>query len=313
MMKTGNVLAILACILTAIACGPSRHAVHLEMRYPSKSGVELAEKIVSVVYVSDKDSVVSSFNGAMADGFAYALEQDYGTGDGSIGVYAVSRSQGADYASRDSLFSYLMATGSDVVFLFDVPDLGTMVVSPPTRVASASSADSSYVSTGGLQYRLHLYCYDAMNKEDKVSVFGGMSTSSPYVYSNGRLTSAEALTRAYEALPDAAWESGRTLANAFKSQWKHEQYSIAYFESQKWYDALVKAEQYDWKGAMDIWLSLLDTSDLMKKACAEYNIAVSCYMLGDYQLALEWLDRSDEDNYLPTLSDAMRKRIKARM
>ena len=51
----------------------------------------------------------------------------------------------------------------------------------------------------------------------------------------------------------------------------------------------------------------------MKKACAEYNIAVACYMLGDYALALEWLDRSDADNNMPTLSDAMRKRINARL
>ena len=69
----------------------------------------------------------------------------------------------------------------------------------------------------------------------------------------------------------------------------------------------------EWKAAIDIWLAELDTSDLMKKACAEYNIAVACYMLGDYALALEWLDRSDSDNKMPTLSDAMRKRIKSRL
>jgi hypothetical protein len=34
-------------------------------------------------------------------------------------------------------------------------------------------------------------------------------------------------------------------------------------------------------------------------------------MLGDYELASEWLDRSDKDNRLP-LSDALRKRIDAR-
>jgi hypothetical protein len=35
-------------------------------------------------------------------------------------------------------------------------------------------------------------------------------------------------------------------------------------------------------------------------------------MLGDVQLASEWLDRSDADNKLP-ISDAMRKRINARL
>jgi hypothetical protein len=35
-------------------------------------------------------------------------------------------------------------------------------------------------------------------------------------------------------------------------------------------------------------------------------------MMGDYYLAEEWLDRSDADNKLPTLSDGLRKRIEAR-
>ena len=95
-------------------------------------------------------------------------------------------------------------------------------------------------------------------------------------------------------------------------QWKPEYYSIAYYDSTKWYEALMKAEQYDWKGAMDIWISLLDSQDVMKRACAEYNISVACYMLGDMALAEQWLDRSDAENKMPTLSDAMRKRIEAR-
>lgn len=313
MISVRNILASAALALIVCSCGPSRHAVQVEMRYPSKSGVDLVGKIVSVVYAADRDSVASKFNGAMAEGFAHALEQDYETGDGSIGIYEVAVRPGVDYSSRDSMLNYLIATGSDVVLLFGMPQLGQMTVSGSTKVSSSSSVDSSYVSTGGIQYKLHLYCYDAMNKEDKVVAFGGVSTASPYVYSNGKLSSAAILKKAYEALPEAAAEAGRNVAEAFKAQWKHEQYSIAYYESQKWYEALYLANQYEWKAAIDIWLAELDTSDLMKKACAEYNIAVACYMLGDYALALEWLDRSDSDNKMPTLSDAMRKRIKSRL
>ena len=62
---------------------------------------------------------------------------------------------------------------------------------------------------------------------------------------------------------------------------------------------------------MDIWLELLSSKDMLKRSCAEYNIAVACYMLGDLDLASEWLDRSDTDNRLAQ-SDALRKRINAR-
>ena len=87
---------------------------------------------------------------------------------------------------------------------------------------------------------------------------------------------------------------------------------MTYYDNERWYKALDKAEAYDWKGAMDSWIGLLDTGDRLKRSCAEYNIAVACYMLGDYALASEWLDRSDKDNKLP-LSDALRKRIETRL
>ena len=62
---------------------------------------------------------------------------------------------------------------------------------------------------------------------------------------------------------------------------------------------------------MDIWLSMLDTNDLLKRAAAEYNISVACYLLGDFELAEEWLKKSKADNDMPTLTDAMSKRIEA--
>ena len=75
--------------------------------------------------------------------------------------------------------------------------------------------------------------------------------------------------------------------------------------------AMEYADALQWKPAMDIWLKLLDTNDLLKRACAAYNLALATYMLGDYDLALLWLDRSDADNKLP-MSDTLRKRIEAR-
>ena len=299
-------------LLLAVSCGPSRHAIHVEMRYPSKTGIDPAGKIVSVVYAENADSAATEFNEYMADGFAYALEQEYMMGDGSVGIYCLPMKEGAVYSSRDSLVSLLMSTGSDVIFLFDVPQLGDMTMGGASSVASVSSPDSSYVSTGVIPFSMKVHCYDAMRQEDNVLSFGGKTNAQPHVYSDGRQTAAEIRRRAYAALPAEAWEVGKTVAKSFESQWKHEQYSIAFYDSQKWYDALDKAEQYDWKGAMNIWFELLDSRDMLKRACAEYNIAVACYMLGDIPLAEQWLDRSDADNKLPTMSDALRKRIDAR-
>jgi hypothetical protein len=169
-----------------------------------------------------------------------------------------------------------MDTGSDVVFLFD-------------------KVEFSKVNEDLQKFSLKLYCFDAMNKDENVYSFAGSS-----------VTDATG-----DDLQKEAWDAGNTVAGSFKTQWKHEQYSIVYYNSDKWYDALENAEAYKWKAAMDIWMTLADTGDLLKRSCAEYNIAVACYMLGDYMLASEWLAMSDKDNKLPQ-SDALRKRIDAR-
>lgn len=271
-----RIYAVLAlCSLLVMSCGPSRHAVQVEMRYPSKSGIELAGKIISVVYLTEEDEKVNQFGSSMADAFAYTLEKNYGTGEGSVGVYSMD-DRGGSYSQKDTLVNLLMDTGSDVVFLFD-----------KTRLAE--------VNDGMLRYTLKLYCFDAMNKAENVYTFSGSSLAD--------LKGSDLGTQ--------AWEAGERVAESFKSQWKHEQYSLTYFDAEKWYKALEKAEAYDWKGAMDIWMGLLDTNDPLRRSCAEYNIAVACYMLGDYGLASEWLALSDKDNRLP-LSDAMHKRIDAR-
>ena len=269
-------ISIFVLLVLLVSCGPSRHAIHVEMRHPSRSGLDLAGKIVSVVYVSGDNSQGNTLSEAMAESFARSLEEGYGTGEGSVGLFCVDKSLG-DYTGRDSLVTLLMQTGSDVVFLMDVATGDKTSTSVPAKVS--------------------LYCVDAMDKDEKVSHFTG--------------TKLLTASSEEELLAEAA-KAGRQVASPFESQWKHEQYSIAYYDNQKWYDALMKAEQYDWKVAMDIWIELLSSNDMMKRASAEYNIAVACYMLGDLDLASEWLDRSDADNKLPTLSDALRKRIEAR-
>lgn len=304
-------LPLLAACLLAVSCGPSKHLIHVEMRHPSKAGVDLYGKIISVVYLETEDPAATEFCATMADGFAYTLENEYGTGEGSIGIYRMIKTGGADYASKDSLFNILMDTGADLVFLFDTVKFGNMSVGGPSKVSYPSSPDSSYVSSGNIPFTMRLYCFDGMNQKGNVYSFGGTSIAHPEVYSDGKDNNDASVAKAWKCLGTEGWEAGVLVADSFKSQWKHEQYSIVYYDGEKWYKALDKATQYDWKGAMDIWLDLLDTNDMMKRSCAEFNISLACYMLGDYDLAIQWLDLSDKDNKLPT-SDSLRKRIDAR-
>ena len=255
-------LLLLSLLMLVIAsCGPSKHIMHIEMRCPSKAGLSLENKNVSVVYIENDNVSTSYFGNGLASGFASVLEQDLGTGEGSIGVFSVRSQEGTDYSAHDEMVQLLIDTDADVVFVFDVTD----------------------------SYMVKLYCYDGMDKSDQVKSFSGHPSST----SNG-------------------FDAGCIVANTFKSQWKTEPYSFTYYDAEKWYTALDKVEVYDWKGAIEQWFLLLKTNDPMRRSCAEYNIALACYMLGDYSLAEQWLDRSDADNKLSNISDSLRKRIETR-
>ena len=267
-------LLILALVSFVVSCGPSKHTMYIEVRQPSKAGVNLAGKIVSVVFLETDDEQCSTFTNGMAEGFARTLENDYGTGEGSVGVYRMRKESEENYSSRDSMLDLLVDTDSDLVFLIDEVKLGAY------EAASAAVI---------VPFSMKMYCFDGMDKSEQVKSFSGSSTAR----SDG-------------------YDAGVSLAESFKAQWKTESYSLAYFDNERWYKALDLAELYDWKGAMDLWFGLLDTNDPMKRSCAEYNIALACYMLGDYNLAGQWLERSDKDNKLPNMSDALRKRIEAR-
>lgn len=306
-----KVMTAVSALLATVSCGPSRYMMHLEMRYPSKAGVELAGKNVSVVYLENGSRLKDRFNAGMAEGLASVIEEDYGTGEGSVGIYRMPRSASGDYSSKDTLTNLLIDTGSDVVLLLDTVKFGEMTVGGPSKVTYRTVKDSSVVNVGSIPFTVKLYGYDAMNDNEDVKTFGGTSVAQASVYSDGNLNKDELYAMAYKALPSEGFSAGELVGDSFRSQWKVEGYSVLYFDSLKWKEALEKADDLDWKGAMDIWFGLLDTNDVMKRSCASYNIALACYMLGDYKLASDWLDLSDKETELP-VSATLRKRIQSR-
>ena len=177
-----------------------------------------------------------------------------------------------DYANKDFMLGLLVDTDADVVFLFDTLKLGPVL------------------GDGSTQFTMSMYSFDGMEKAEQVHVYKGTSAA---------------------VLSEGAPKSGTLVASSFKSQWRNEQYSLMYFDNEKWYKALDRAEAYDWKGAMEIWMTFLSSNDPLRRSCAAYNIATACYMLADYDLAAEWLDYSDKANKL-THSDNLRKRINER-
>ena len=297
-----------------VSCGPLAFTLDVETRDVSRSGLDLAEKTFSVVYVDNGDRADSSFAASAADGFAQKLESEYFSGERLIGVYRLDSIPGAVYSSKDTLLNLLMDVSTDVVFLIEPPVLGHAVAGEPVKVKTGGKipADSSYLSEIDVPFSVCLYVYDSMNQADSVYSYIGRSSVKPVAYTDGRQSDSVVIAKAIEAIGEPSAVIGQRLADSFVSTWKNESYQIIYYGGDRWLEAAVAASDYRWKDALDIWISLTSTNNLQKRSCAEYNIAVACYMMREYGLALEWLDRSDAD-YPVAEARGLRQKISSRM
>lgn len=276
MMNMEKSLSLLALALgmALVSCSPSAYVLNLESRRPSESGLDLTGKSLSVIYLESADGRDSLFNNRAADALAYGLESEFFDGAEAVKVYNLIKDEDGDYASEDTVSQYVMLLDSDVVMILDTP---AVTGNPSGRAPTLSS---------------RLYVYDSMAGED-----GGVTT-----LQSTASASLEDVSRAMNV--------GSALMRPLRSQWEHESYTVLYFEGlgRKWIDATLKADDLKWAEAIDMWMDLAKLKNPTQASCAMYDIALGCFMLEEYDLALEWLDASDKTLPL-SLNRGLRKRI----
>ena len=278
MMHMEKSLSLLALVLgmALVSCSPSAYVLNLESRRPSESGLDLAGKSLSVIYLESSDGRDSLFNNRAADALAYGLENEFYDGAEAVKVYNLVKDDAGDYASKDTASQYIMLLDSDVVMILDTPTV-TEDISRPSLCS-------------------RLYVYDSMaGEDDDITILQS-------------IVAASALNDASRAM-----NVGSALLKPMRSQWEHESYTVLYFDGlgRKWIDAVMKADDLKWSEAIDLWLDLAALKDRTQSSCAMYDIALGCYMLEQYDLALEWLDSSDRTLPL-SLNRGLRKRILAK-
>lgn len=148
-MKRIILLTALAGLLVT-ACGPQTYTKYLQIRQPSRSGMDLSKRTMSVVYLSDADSLTESAASRQANLLAANLEKDYFEGEQKVAIYRLDKDPKGDYSQRDTLIRMVVGTGDDVVFLVDTP---------------AAEQPSAY----------QVYVLDSMSGSDEVKKFAGTS------------------------------------------------------------------------------------------------------------------------------------------
>ena len=287
--------------------------MNIEMRYPSKSGLDLSRKSMAVVYADGGAQSDSTFLRSLASGFARKMEEDYFGGQEVIRLFHVPGDT-ASTVRKSYMQDLVMDTGEDVVFYFASPEFGAIGMGE-NAPSSLSGRDSAYVCPVVVPFKLKVSAYDSMDKNDRVLYFNGSSSVRPQVYNDGRTGYDGIVSRAWDAaIPDAE-KVGEMATGNFVSTWKSERYSFYYYESYAsgWDTAAQAAYEFRWADAIKKWTELAQQykRGSMRRACAEYNLANTFYILGNYSLATRWLDQADADCSL-SLSPGLRKRIALR-
>lgn len=273
-----RILTFASVVVALVACSPQAYVMRLEMRNPSSSGLDLDNKSMAVVYLDNGTYRDSLFNNCFADGLAQGLEKEYFEGKRSVDIYSAYQAEGEDYSSKDSLQSLVLRLNKDVIFLVDQPQF--------------ADGEGEKVDC-----KTAVYVYDSMNPKDEVK----------------RATMARVVTASDEEgsmLGSDAQVLGLGTAKPFLNTWTPESHSVIYFDglNDKWEHALWLASEMRWEEAREIWMELAQHKDVLQASCAQYNTALACYMMRQYDLALEWLDLSDKTQVV-SLSQGLRKRI----
>ena len=275
-------LTFASAALMMAACSPQAYVMRLEMRSPSPSCLDLDNKSMAVVYLEDGTYRDSLFNNCFADGLAQGLEKEYFGGKRSVDIYSAYKGEGEDYTSKDTLQSLVMRLNKDVVFVVDTPEF-----SEP----DAPKSDC----------RTQLYVYDSMNPKDIVRTATSVGSGTT------KVTMSE---EEGSMLGSDAQMLGLKMAKPFINTWTPESHSVIYFDgmNDKWTQAVWLAQEMEWEQAREIWMDLAQHKDPLYASCAQYDAALACYMMRQYDLALEWLDLSDKTQVI-SLSSGLRKRI----
>ena len=299
-----SAIAALSALVALQSCDPQAFSMNVEMRYPSSSGMSIDGKSVAVVYLNEDSAKDSVFNECLANGFASAIEKNYFNGAEAVNLYKMPKVVGGVYSNADTLINLIVDTGCDIVFLFDAPEFGNV------QIKEQKTSTSGTYYPVSVPVAVKLYGFDSLSGSDTVRVWTGTRMLSANMEASlGRQAAADSL---WNRIGSSAENLGEVSARTFAPVWKEETYTFIYYESpEAWLTAAQYASDYKWNEAMKVWISLLDTNNTMKRSCAEYNIATACFLMGDNELALKWLNSSDED-YPISLSKTLRKRIQSR-
>jgi hypothetical protein len=289
-----------ACLgLSLSACAPTISILEVDVKLPAELPLSLKGKQMAVftpVYdsIGKSDSLLMS---RFSEGLASALATETALPDPlplfthDCGTVALGTLSQPEYA-----LALAQESSSDMVFLVDSVHVGTF-----------ESKGVSSVSDGFRKELITVPFYSVVRVFDTIACdFVKYIPLKDSVFWEVWVDSkVEHITVPHTALADLEKVSGHiatSLVRSFSDQWETQDRVVFVYNMGPWQEAFAYAESFEWEKARAIWLGLLEGKNARKVSCAAFNLALTCEIAGQIDLAKEWLDYAAKTYSMPEIT-----------
>ena len=283
-------MRFLCCILffMLVACAPQASIMQVEVKDTPGEHIAVDNKQIAVFAIAGAGYGDSLRIERAATALAEKFEQDRGCTD-PLPVFLLSE---LDFYKNDSgsydkevIRTLMYNSGADMQIFLHSLKFGNYSVS--------SVAD--YLSDYGhrmvhIPYLASVDVYDAI--ADSL-IYKATVRDSIYMSLVSEVSIKDYTALVNSKLPEISAIAGETIATLLTEQWStQERMFINFPGDSKWERGISLANDFKWKEAIGQWMPLVKDPNSRKAAYAAYNIAVACEMMGQMQLAGEWIDYS---------------------
>ena len=258
---------------------------------------------VIATYSNTSDSLSANF---LAQGTARQLELNNALEEGAIGAFTIPAQEFRGTSDKEYLEQLMLATGSRCLFIVSNIELRPEKIEKSVSVGDIESFCICPI-------KAHIDIYDAVAD---TLLYKKIQTDTMYVRVPNRFTGSKQEANKYIQANDSLIRStfGTLIADEVSPKWIPEEWMlIDYPTDNAWHSAYKNAMDFKWEDAIKGWLPLTESENKDKASYAAFNIAVACQMLGNTDLALNWIqfarnnynfrEAESLENYLRTRGD----------
>ena len=273
--------ALLGLGLTGCAT-PQAMLFNVDVLQPKAFTLDAEAQSVAVVatYGNESDSTASA---QLALGAARYLETSNALEEGQVGAFTIPEAEYPGTKDKEYMEQLMMATGSGTLVMIRDIKFGefeiSRVIDPVSRL--------SVVGMKPIKARMEVY--DAI--ADTTIFTSGISDSLRFRIPLESDLSQEGISKFLTEHDSVIVASiGAQIAKQISNQWVEEEWMlIDYADETDWHSAYKKAMDFNWEEAVNTWMNYTEDKNSEKASYAAFNIAVACQMLGETDLAINWI------------------------